>query len=65
MGEEEEDYVSISLPKKTVNQIKEIIEKHPELGYNTVDEFVNGSIRDTIQEIHRFEKRTRMKKGDV
>ncbi|MFO7967036.1 MAG: hypothetical protein R6U44_05505 [Archaeoglobaceae archaeon] len=64
MGDEEE-YVTINLPKKTVDQIKEIIEKHPELGYSSVDEFVNGSIRDVVQEIHRFEKRTRMKKGDV
>ncbi len=62
---DEDDYVTVRLPKKTVDQIKEIIEKHPELGYNTVDEFVNGSIRNTIHEIHRFEKRTRMKKGDV
>lgn len=62
---DEKDYVTISLPKETVNEIKEIIKKHPELGYSSVDEFVNGSVRDAIKEIRRFEKRTKMKKGDI
>lgn len=61
----EEDYVTISLPKETVKEIEEIIEKHPELGYSSVYGFVNGSIKAKIKEIRRFEKRTRMKKGDV
>lgn len=62
---DEDDYVKINLPKKTVDEIKEIIEGHPELGYSSVDEFVNGSIKDVIKDIRRFEKRTRMKKGDI
>ena len=55
-------YKGITLPQEMVEEIKKLIEEHPELGYSSVAEFVKDAIRSKLIEIELVEK---AKKGEL
>ena len=55
-------YKGITLPQEMIEEIKAIIEAHPELGYSSVAEFVKDAIRSKLIEIELVEK---AKKGEI
>jgi len=52
----EKDYVSLSLPKELVDEIKKIIAEHPEFGYKTVGEFIKDAVRARLIQIKKLTK---------
>jgi hypothetical protein len=46
---------SVSLPAEVIDEIKAILKKNPELGYNSVAEFVMDSIRKNPNYLERME----------
>ena len=55
-------YKGITLPEEMIEEIKKVIEAHPELGYSSVAEFVKEAIRSKLTEIELVE---RAKKGEI
>ena len=55
-------YRTLTLPIEMVEEIKKLIEEHPELGYSSVAEFVKDAIRSKLIEIELVEK---AKKGEL
>lgn len=44
-------YQTISLPKNLSQKIQELINKHPELGYTSIAEFVKEAIRTRLEKL--------------
>ena len=44
-------YKGISLPKEVLEQIREVIEKYPHLGYKSLADFIVDAIRKRLEEL--------------
>lgn len=55
MSESTSKWKSVSLPTAVVDEIKSILEEKPELGYNSIAEFVVDSIRKNPDYVERME----------
>ncbi len=43
-------WISISIPEKTVNKIKQVIEQNPHLGYTSTSSYVTDALRKLFSE---------------
>ncbi len=50
-------YKDVKIPSELYFNIKEFIERHSELGYRSVSEFVNASSRNEMEKIEDRKKR--------
>ena len=57
------EYRTIALPKEIVEKIEELIEKHRELGYKSVPEFVKECIRRRLEDFDQFLAKQKEEEG--
>jgi len=55
MPEKTSKWKSVSLPEEVIDEIKAILDQNPELGYNSVAEFIMDSIRRNPNYMERME----------
>ena len=48
------DWKQVSIPREMYDEVKRLIEEHPELGYRSVSAFVAHAVRELIKEEMKY-----------